>query len=70
MGAGSSSGGWNHRAGSFQGDVGRHDLKPPDPGPAPPTVNVSTFGQQKGASVLDTSGNHYQFQGSLSAPHF
>lgn len=60
----------NAKAGDFQGDVGRHDLKPHDPGPTPPTVNVSTFGQQKGANVLDTSGNHYQFQGSLSAPHF
>ncbi len=69
MGAGASRE-LNARAGNFQGDVARHDLKPNWRGPPPATVNVSTFGQQKGASVLDTSGTHYQFQGSLSAPHF
>ena len=59
----------NSRAGNWQGDIGRGDLEPHKQNtPVPTTLNL--FGQQKGASVLDTSQNRYNFQGDLSAPHF
>lgn len=61
----------NERSGSWQGDVGRHDMNPNNRGPqGPPPGTMPLFGQQKGANVLDTSNNHYSFQGDLSAPHF
>ena len=59
------------KANNFQGSVGRGDDAPKQAKTNDKTpLTLVGFGQQKGANVLDTSQNHYSFQGQLSAPHF
>ena len=59
------------KANNFQASVGRGDNAPKQPKTDDKTpLTMPSFGQQKGANVLDTSQNHYSFQGQLSAPHF
>lgn len=69
MGMGQSS--YAHQQAEGQEIRAAHGYQPAAPHKdLPPAATVSTFGQQKGADVLDTSQYHYQFQGSMSAPHF
>ena len=58
------------KAHNFQGSTGRGENHPGNKAPQGNIPTMIQFGQQKGASVLDTSQNHYNFQGELSAPHF